>query len=48
MRNDDLRIRELFNHVRQAVSILEDLLLHPSPVPEQLPKIETILPPGHR
>jgi hypothetical protein len=45
MRNDDPRIRELFNHVREAVSILEELLRRPVPAPEPPPKFETkVLP----
>jgi excisionase family DNA binding protein len=45
MPNDDPRIGELFNHVRQAVSILEELLLRALPAPEPPPKPETkILP----
>jgi excisionase family DNA binding protein len=40
MRNDDPRIRELFNHVRQAVSILEEILLRPLPTTGQPQTIE--------
>jgi hypothetical protein len=41
MRNDDPRIRELFTHVRQAASILEEPLLRPLPAPDPRPTIET-------
>jgi excisionase family DNA binding protein len=35
MRDDDPKVRELFNHVRQAVNILEEILLRPLPEPGQ-------------
>jgi excisionase family DNA binding protein len=41
MRNTDPRVREFFNHVRQAVNILEDLLLRPLPTAEQPQRVET-------
>ena len=41
MRNTDPRVHDLFNHVRQAVNILEDLLLRPLPTAEQPQRVET-------
>jgi excisionase family DNA binding protein len=41
MRNTDPRVRELFSHVRQAVNILEDLLLRSLPTAEQPQRVET-------
>lgn len=37
----DPRIRELFNYVRRAIDILEELALHPPVAPEQLKRQET-------
>lgn len=40
-RKSDPRIGELFNHVRQAVNILEDLVAHPAATAEPPSSVES-------
>lgn len=46
MGNADSRIRELFNHVRRATDILEELTLRPPVAPERPKRREAEKPPG--
>ena len=39
MRNRDAQVRDLFIHVRQAVELLEEIILRPLSSPEVLQKL---------